>query len=89
MRRIAASATCWLFAKRHRRNLTKAEYWRLIIYCAVWAILLEMFVLFGVVVVPQFEAGHLQVGTLLFAVPSRWLSILFLFGEPIVRPAGE
>ena len=77
----AAALTCWLFAKRHRRDLSKAEYWRLIVFSASWAILLELFVLFAVVVLPQFEAGHVQMGPLLFAVPfTVALDFLFVWG---------
>ncbi len=79
---IGASAlTCWLFAKRHRRELSKSEYWRLILYCSGWAISLELFVFFAVVVLPQLESGHVQVGPLLFAVPfTVAIDFLFIWG---------
>ena len=84
----AAALTCWLFAKRHKRDLSKSEYWRLIVYSAAWAILLELVVLFGVIVLPQFEAGHVQMGPLLFAVAFT-VAIDFLFIWGAFRQTGR
>ncbi len=64
-----ASLISWIFAKRHRRHFTKEEYWKIILYCYLWAILLESFILFAVVVLPQLESGHVDMKPLAFAVP--------------------
>ncbi len=64
-----ASLISWLFAKRHRRHFTQKEYWKIILYCYLWAISLESFILFTVVVLPQIEAGHVDMKPLAFAVP--------------------
>jgi hydrogenase-4 membrane subunit HyfE len=64
-----ASLISWLFAKRHRRHFTKTEYWRIILYCYLWAVSLELFVLFAVVVLPQIETGNVDMKPLAFAIP--------------------
>ena len=64
----AAALTCWLFARRHRRHFTRSEFWRIVVYSAVWAWLIEGFVLLTVVVLPQAKNGHVEAKPLLFAV---------------------
>ena len=58
-----------IFVQRHRRGYASTEYWKMIGYCTIWAVLLEMFVLYTVVVMPQLAAGHVEAGPLMFAVP--------------------
>ena len=64
-----ASLIGWLFAKRHRRQFTKTEYWRIIAYCFLWALALELFTIFAVIVLPQMEAGHVQIKPLAIVIP--------------------
>ena len=64
-----ASLISWLFVKRHGRHFTRSEYWRLVLYCYLWAVSLELFVLFTVVILPQMEAGDVDLKPLAFAIP--------------------
>ena len=64
-----AAFISWLFARRHRRQFSTSEYRRIIGYCIGWALALEFFVLFTVIVLPQLQDGHLDAKPLLFAVP--------------------
>jgi hypothetical protein len=84
----AASLISWVFAKRHRRHFTKEEYWKIILYCYLWAVSLESFVLFTVVVLPQIEAGNVDMKPLAFAVPFM-LSLDALFVWLAFRQAGR
>ena len=64
-----AALISWLFARRYRRQFSTSEYWRIIAYCTCWALALEFFVLFTVIVLPQLQEGHLDSKPLFFAVP--------------------
>ena len=80
--------TSWIFVRRYRREYSDSEYWRLIIYCTIWAVSLEMFVLFTVIVMPQLEAGHVDTGPLIFAVPFS-IAMDFLFAWLAFRQTGR
>jgi len=64
-----ASLIGWLFAKRHHRQFTEKEYWRIILYCLLWALSLEYFVIFAVIVLPQLEAGQVDIKLLSIVIP--------------------
>jgi len=56
----------WLFARNHRRNFSRAERWRLIAYCAIWALALESMGLIYAASVGLVDPS--QIGVLAFAV---------------------
>jgi hypothetical protein len=83
-----AAFTSWLFVRRYHRDYTDREYWKLIIYCAIWAVSLELFVLFTAIVLPLMEAGHLEAAPVAFAVLLT-IAVDFLFSWLSFRQTGR
>ncbi len=83
-----ASLIGWLFAKRHRRQFTKTEYWRIIAYCFLWALVLELFAIFAMIVLPQMEAGHVEIKPLAIAIPIT-ITLNALFSWLAFRQGGR
>lgn len=83
-----AALTSWLFVRRYQRDFTSREYWRLITYCSLWAIGLEFVTLLGVLIIPQMEAGHVEIGKVVFAFGVT-IVIDFVFSWLAFRQTGR
>jgi hypothetical protein len=83
-----ASFISWIFVKRHHRDYTNREYWKLITYCTIWAVTLELFSIFALIVMPQLESGQVDSKMLLFVIPFT-VSIDFLFSWLAFRQTGR
>lgn len=70
---LVAVAICWLILRRHNRMPTNRESWRLVVYCSVFAVILESWALFAAATWPE-DFPHIDIN------PD---SLMFLIGASI------